>query len=89
MNILEGAEVDLNWRNLKQAQQRAHISHIISQREFQKFRLNYLANVLMKFSEHLATAAAIHYLTTDGSNRIFSHLKPLWQSLTFSQFSPL
>ena len=35
---------------------------ILSLWEFQKFKFKYLENVLMKFGENLATAAACHYL---------------------------
>ena len=47
MNILDGAEVDINWKHLQHVQQRVQFSPIISQCEFQKFKLNYLENVLL------------------------------------------
>ena len=51
-NILDGAEVDMNWKNLKHAQQRVQFSPIISLWEFQKFKFNYLENGLMKIREN-------------------------------------
>ena len=54
MNILDGAVVDMNWKNLEHAQQRVQFSPIISLLEFQKFKLNYLEYVLMKFRENFA-----------------------------------
>ena len=47
-NILDGAEVDVNWKNLKHAQKSAQFSPIISLCEFQKFKFNYLENGLLK-----------------------------------------
>ena len=76
MNILDGAEVDMNWKNLKHSQQRVQFSPIKILREFQKFKINYLQNVLMKFRENFATAAACHYLTTHSSNIIINYLTP-------------
>ena len=49
MSILDGAKVDMNCKNLKHAQQRVRFFPIISLLELQKFNLNYLKNVLMKF----------------------------------------
>ena len=53
MNILHSDEVDINWKHLKHVQQRVQFFPIISVWEFQKLKLNYLENVLMKFRENL------------------------------------
>ena len=44
MNILDGAEIAINWKYLKHVQQRVQFSPIMSLREFQKRNLNYLEN---------------------------------------------
>ena len=70
-NILDGAEVDMKWKNLKHAQQRVQFSPIIGLWEFQKFKFNYLENRLMKIRENFATAAACYYITADSYHITF------------------
>ena len=62
MNILDGAEVDMNWKNLKLAQQCVQFSPIIKLWEFQNFKLKYFENVIIKFRENFAVTATRHYL---------------------------
>ena len=45
MNILDGADVDINCKHVKHVQQSVQFSSLISLWEFEKFRLNYLENV--------------------------------------------
>ena len=56
MNTLDGTGVDIHPKNLKDVQKCVQFSHIITLWEFQKFRLNYFENFLMKFHENFATA---------------------------------
>ena len=49
MNIVDGADVAISWKHLKHVQQRAQFPPILSLWEFQKFKLNYLENVFIKF----------------------------------------
>ena len=49
MNILDGAEVDINLKHLKHVQQQVQFSPIMSLLEFQKYKLSYLENAVMKF----------------------------------------
>ena len=58
MNIIDGAEVDINCKHLKHVQ----FLPIISLWEFQKFELDYLENIPMKFRENFAIAVTCHYL---------------------------
>ena len=74
INILNGAEVDMNWENLKHAQQCVQFSPIISLSEFKMFKLNYLKNVSIIFREYFATAATCHYLTTHSSHKFLINL---------------
>ena len=62
MDILDGAEVDINCKHVKHMQQRVQFSPIISLWEFQKFKLKYIENILMKFRENFTTAVKCHYL---------------------------
>ena len=62
LNILDGVEVEINCKHLEHVQQRVQFSPIISIYEFQKFKLNYLKNILMQLRESFATAATCHYL---------------------------
>ena len=62
MNILGGANVDINCKHLKHGQRRVQLFPIISLREFPKFKLDFPENVSMKFWENFATAATCHYL---------------------------
>ena len=63
---------------------------IISLREFQKFKLNYFENVVMKFRENFVTPVMCHYLhTTDSSHNISTILKHLRRRVEFSEFLSL
>ena len=65
-NILDGSEGEINGKHRKHVQQRVQFSPIISEWEFQKFKLAYLEKVLMKFRENFEyfflDSATYHYL---------------------------
>ena len=71
MNILDGAEIDINCRHLKQVQQSVQFSPIISLWEFQKFKLKYFENT-NEIPWDFRNSSDMSLSTTDSSHWIYN-----------------
>ena len=75
MNIPDGAEVNINCKHLKHAQQRVKFFPIISVWELQMIKLDYLENGLLNFRENFADTATCHCLPLRASAEFLNNLK--------------